>query len=408
MLKTFQYRIYPNHPEQRTMENVLATCRTLYNRLLETRRNAWKNEGVSLSTRDTQDLLPLWKKDDPQLKNIYSQVLQNVNERVGIAFDGFFSRVRAGEAAPGYPRFKSHNRYDSFTYPQYTYAFKTKAGEVRQGYAFHVEGEGKKAVLHMAKLGAVKIVLHRPLSGSIKTLTVKREPTGKWFASIVCEVVPAPLPAINKWVGIDLGLHHYMATSDGKLVENPRFFRREQKALAKAQRKYSAVLEQSKKLWAKGETVPLALQNERHRLGKVACRVHERIGNKRKNFCHQLSRDMVDDYDHIVLEILTIKGMSESNRTGLNKSIRDAAWGMTRRFILSKAAEAGRECIQVHPHYTSQRCSGCNVLVPKDLGVRTHKCPHCGLVLDRDINAALNILALGMQGAGNQAPEAPA
>jgi len=399
MLKTYKYRIYPNKPEQRLMDDMLETCRLLYNRILAVRRDAWKQEQKSLSTRDTQALLPAWKREDERLKQVYSQVLQNVNERVGIAFDRFFQKAGEGESH-GFPRFKGKNRCDSFCYPQHSYAFKTKDGQTKFGYAFSVQREGQTDYLYMAKIGRVKIVLHRPLPERIKTLTLKRSRTGKWFATFVCEVEPEIRLPANRLVGIDLGLHNYAAFSDGTVIPNPRFFRQEEKALAKAQRKYSAVLQDCKVYWDKGEHPPFELQRERKRLGKVVCRIHERIANRRDDFCHQLSRDVVDGYDLIVLEALNPKGMSEGRNRGLNKSIRDAAWGKTCKLILSKAEEAGKEWVQVNPRYTSQMCSGCGQRVPKDLSVRVHECSYCGLVIDRDVNAALNILALGLQGGG--------
>lgn len=160
------------------------------------------------------------------------------------------------------------------------------------------------------------------------------------------------------------------------------------------------MLERCKPYWNKNEPLPPDLQKERQHRGKVVCRIYERIRLRREDFCHQLSRDIVDDYDFIAMETLNVKGMSESNQHGLNKSIRDAAWGLIRRHIFAKAVEAGRVCVQVNPHYTSQRCSGCQQLVAKGLAVRIHHCPYCGLVIDRDVNAARNILALGLQGVG--------
>lgn len=405
MLKTYKYRLYPNKPVERLMNDTLETCRLLYNRILATRRDAWKNDQKSLNTRDTQSMLPLWKQEDERLKQIYSQVLQNVNERVGYAFDEFFRRSREGEI-PGFPRFKGKGRYDSFCYPQHKYSFKTKDGETQYGYAFWIEREGKTDYLHMAKLGRVKIKLHRSLPEKIKTLTIKRDRTGKWYATLVCEVQPQIRPPTQCQVGIDFGLHHYAALSDGKLIPNPRFQQEKEKALAKLDRRYSAVLKQCQPFWGKGEQPPADLQRERKRLGKVLCRIHERVRYQRENFCHQFSRDIVNHYDVIFMEDLDTQHMSETDQSDFNKRIRDAAWGITRNFILGKAVEAGRECALVNPYHTSQRCSGCGQLVRKDSSVRVHRCPACGLVIDRDVNAARNILALGLQGVGIQSLKA--
>jgi putative transposase len=168
--------------------------------------------------------------------------------------------------------------------------------------------------------------------------------------------------------------------SNGEAIANPKFFRSDEKRLAKAQRKLSAA--------TKGSP-------ERHKRRKVVARVHERIANKRRNFAHQESRKLVNRFAIIVFENLNIRGMLKNHC--LAKSISDAAWSQLVQFTNYKAANAGRKCIQVNPRNTSKACSGCGLIVEKDLSVRIHDCSGCGLVLDRDHNAAINILALGLQ-----------
>ncbi len=368
-MKTFKYRIYPSKAQETQLNQQLELCRWVYNRTLETRKNAFEQNGVSLSYYDTKKMLPDWKEENPALKRVHSMVLQDVTMRVELAFQAFFRRVKTGKEKPGYPRFKGYDRYDSMCYPQY--------------------GNGVKLVgnqLNLSKIGSVKVKLHRELIGTPKTVCVRRSSTGKWFATFVCKCQKSTLPAEPKCIGIDVGTTTFATLSDGEKVKNPRFFNRESNELAKAQRRLEKVV--------KGT---LARANRK----KVVSLIHERIANKRSDFAHKLSRQWVNTYGVIVLEDLNIVGMMEEHTTifgnKLNKSIADVAWNQLAQFTTYKAEDAGRLCLQVDPRNTSKMCSRCRSLVPKTLASRVHKCPHCGLVLDRDHNAAINILALGLQ-----------
>ncbi len=368
-MKTFKYRIYPSTAQQTQLKQQLELCRWVYNKTLETRKNAFEQDGVALSYYDTKKMLPDWKEDYPALKRVHSMVLQEVVLRVDLAYRAFFRRVKSGEEDPGYPRFKGYGRYDSMCYPQY--------------------GNGVNLVgfqLNLSKIGSVKVKLHRELSGTPKTVCIRRSSTGKWFATFACECDKTLLPAEPKRIGIDVGTATFATLSDGEKVKNPRFFKREANELAKAQRRLEKV--------AKGTL-------ERTKRKKVVSRIHERIANKRTDFAHKLSRQWVNTYGVIVLEDLNIVGMMAEHTIvfgyKLNKSIADVAWHQLAQFTAYKAADAGRLCLQVDPRNTSKLCSRCRSLVPKTLKDRVHKCPHCGLVLDRDHNAAINILALGLQ-----------
>ncbi|MCE7981989.1 MAG: transposase [Caldilinea sp. CFX5] len=371
-MKTYKYRIYPTKAQETSLERMLEECRWLYNKILETRKNSYEHPGISLGNYDTMVMIPGWKKERPSLKSVHSQVLQNVNVRVELAYQAFFRRVKAGED-PGYPRFKGHGRYDSMCYPQY-------------GNGVRLEGN----MLILSKLGSVKVKLHRDLCGTPKTVCLRRSSTGKWFVTFSCVCESQPLPDELKRIGVDVGTQWVPETfatlSNGEKIANPRFFKKEQDALAKAQRKMSKL--------AKGTP-------ERARARKVVSRIHERITNKRTDFAHQQSRRLVNTYGVLVFEKLAVVDMM-SNHTQvfgnkLNKSIADVAWSQLAQFAAYKAEDAGRLFLQVDPRNTSKKCSRCQSIVPKDLNVRTHDCPHCGLVLDRDHNAAINILALGLQ-----------
>ena len=353
-----------------TMKQTLETCRWLYNETLAYRRDTWDEKHENVSLFDTNKLLPIWKQDHPELKHVYSQVLQNCQVRVDLAFKAFFRRVKSGDT-PGYPRFKGKGRYDSFTYPQM--GFKIKDGK-----------------LHLSKIGDVKIKLHRQIEGKIKTLTIKLSATGKWFASFAVDIGDT-LSKRNdsKAVGIDVGISSFATLSNGDKIDNMRILKTEELNLARAQRRLSRAL--------KGSA-------ERKKRLKVVQRIHERIANKRKDFIHKVSRYLVDTYRYIVFEDLTITNMLKNHC--LAKAISDVSWGMLINITRSKAEEAGSEVILVDPRNTSQMCSHCGAIVKKDLSARTHECPHCGLVMDRDENAAINILRLGLQSHGN-AKEAP-
>jgi len=345
------------------MRQWLEECRWLFNHFLAERKNAWEQEQKSLSLYEQQASLPTLKKQRPSLASVHSQVLQNVAVRIDLAFKAFFRRVKAGEK-PGYPRFRGKGRYDSFTFPQ---------------SGFSLNGN----ILRLSKIGNVKVVLHRPVEGNIKTCTIKRSSTDKWYVMFSCEWEPTPLPENNEAVGIDVGLHSFATLSTGEHIENPRFFRQEEKALAKAQRKLS-----------KAEKGTL----ERKKRRKVVARIHERIAWKRQDFIHQHSRRIINRFGIIAVEDIHVNRMLHNHC--LAKSISDAAWSGFFQLLAQKAAWAARQFVAVNPAYTSQTCSSCGHRQKMPLSERVFKCPCCGLELDRDHNAAVNILGLGLQSLG--------
>ena len=371
MYKSYRYRIYPTKSQRTVLNQNLELCRQVYNDTLALRKDAWEKEGKSISLYETNSILVTWKSDRPELKQVYSQVLQNVQVRVDLAFKAFFRRVKNGED-PGYPRFKGYGRYDSLTYKQLGFGIK----------------DGK---LHLSKIGDIKIKLHRPIEGKIKTCTIRRMPTGKWFACLSVEIEDAPLPPWKDGsvVGIDVGLASFATLSNGEKIDNPRFFRKEEKALAKAQRKRDKL--------PKGSSL-------RRKASKVVTRIHERITNRRTDFSNQISRQFVNRFGVIVFEDLDIQNMLKNHH--LAKSISDVAWNMLVKSTESKAAYAGSKVVLVDPKYTSQICSRCGLIVEKDLSERVHSCSECGLSMDRDLNAAINILRLGLQSVGIKTVEA--
>lgn len=373
MRKTFKYRLYPTRAQETLLESQLEECRWLYNFLLEDKKTSYEKTGKSPSMYEQHGKLPYLKRLRNSLNIVYAQVLQQVGTRIDLAFKAFFRRVKAGEK-PGYPRFKGEGRYHSITYPQIN------------GACCKVIGSS----VYFPKIGDVKIKIHRRLEGSPKTCTVKRNPTGKWFAFFYCEVsTPVDMPKSKEVVGIDVGLKSFATLSTGESIDNPRFFRTDEKELARVQRKFSKTEKGSPK---------------RYKLRKPLSRIHERIANRRHNFVHQLSRRLVNQFSFIAVEDLEINRMLH-NRC-LSKSISDAAWSLFFNCLFYKAANAGRVMVRINPAYTSQTCSSCGHRQKLSLSERVYKCPCCNLEICRDLNASLNILRLGLQSVGIESVKA--
>ncbi len=368
MLKAFKYRLRPTKKQEKILLAHTEECRLLYNQLVCARVQAWEREKQSLSCYDQMKTLPMMKQQRPEFKQVHSQVLQQVVTRVDLAFKAFFRRVKQKGEKVGFPRYKGQRRYDSITYPQFSNGCRL----------------GEKG-LRLGKIGCLRIVQHRLLEGIPKACTITRTATGKWFATIPCDLGDVPVCEKKQRpdVGIDVGLEKFATLSTGEKIPHPRFFRQEEKALAKAQRRWDKV----KKL---KKTDPV-----REKRRKVVARVHERIRNKRHNFAHQTARSLVNCFSMIAHEDLSVNRMLHNKY--LSKSISDAAWSMFTDCLTYKAEEAGSVVEPVDPAYTSQDCSKCGHRLKKTLSDRRHKCPRCGLDMDRDHNAAINILRLGRQ-----------
>lgn len=359
-----KYRLFPTKGQERKLVYTLETCRQVYNSLLNDRECQYELHGKSPGRYEQQKMFPQWSRQFPEVGNVHSQVLQNVAVRVDLAYRAFFRRMQAGEA-PGFPRFKGDG-YDSFCYPQS--GFKV--------------GESTLSLSLFGKQEKVKAKLHRPVMGKVKTCCVHRVGS-KWFVCLSVEQEDSPLPPSDESVGLDAGLNSFLALSSGAFVDNPCFFRRDGKALAKAQRRLAKQTRGSRK-----------------RRKKVVSRIHERIRNRRHDFAHQTARRLVNRFGVIAIEKLNVKDMVKNH--SLAKSISDASWSMFRTVLTSKAESAGREVLAVNPAYTSQDCHACGYRAKKKLSERWHLCPMCGASLDRDTNAAINILNLALQTAVGQ------
>jgi putative transposase len=374
--KTFKYKLEPASAQERTLEVVLWRCRTLYNVALEQRRRWWaRGQGVGATYYQQKRELPDLKAVCPEYASIHAHILQDVILRVERTYQAFFRRVKNGET-PGYPRFQGKDRYHSFTFPEY-------------GNGVVLDG----AILSLSKIGRIPIRLHRPLEGTPKTVTISQEANG-WYVCFSCADVPTqPLPLTGRETGIDVGLKVFLITAEGKVVENPRHYRKAECELKKAQKRVSK--------GKKGST-------RRRKAVKLLAKKHQHVRRQRTDFHHKTALALVRQYDVLYVEAIQPANLSRrpapvpdgnggylpngaSAKVGLNKSIQDAGWGRFLNILACKAEWAGKRVEAVPPAFTTQDCSGCGERKQKSLSVRTHVCTNCGLVLDRDENAARNI-----------------
>ncbi|MCR4293647.1 MAG: transposase [Candidatus Kuenenia sp.] len=355
MRKTFLYHAKINNQTETTCHKWLNICREVYNSALSQRINKFKETGKTISCYDQQKQLTSIKRDFPETKKVNSQTLQDVLERLDKGYKAFFRRVKSGEK-PGFPRFKNRQGYNSFTLKQ-------------TGYKL----DGR--YLHIKNVGRFKLFLSRPIEGDIKTITVRRTSTNKWFASFSCDNVPTQiLTEIDKEVGIDVGIKSFCVDSEGEQTQNPKFFKQSEKLLRRRQRSLCRKKKGS-------------IRRSKTRL--LVAKAHEKVTNQRKDFLHKVANQYIGKFQTIYIEDLNIKGMIKNRH--LSKSIADCSWKTFFQFLSYKAENAGRKVIKVNPNGTSQKCSACGERVPKNLSVRIHNCPFCGLKIDRDLNASINI-----------------
>ena len=358
MRKTYKYRLFPTDAQHQALDAQLGEACRLYNAALQERRDAYQKSGVSLNYYDqANQLKAIRSAGDCALANF--SACQDILRRVEKTFTAFFRRVKAGQK-PGYPRFKSRRRFDSYTLPSY--------------------GDGCRLTgsrLYVQGVGHVKVKLHRPLDGVIKTITVKRE-CGKWYACFSVEGVGEPLPETATYTGVDVGLTAFATLADGTEVDNPRYYKRAQAKLRLAQRRVA----RRKRGGKNRRKAVLLLQ-----------KAHAKIKNQRSDFHHKVARQLVNTYGVLAVEDLNIKGLASGM---LAKSVNDAGWSSFIGKLAYKAAEAGRRLIEVDPRGTSQTCL-CGAEVRKTLAQRWHQCPNCGVSAARDHVSAQLILRLGLR-----------
>ncbi|MBE6521655.1 MAG: transposase [Thermoplasmata archaeon] len=362
-MRTMIVRLYPNREQERQLNDCLYVCHDLYNILLEHCIETHKEGGKHPSAYDLEKLLPEMKQNNPKLKTVYSQVLCDVCFRLSRTFDGFFRRVKEDPEHAGFPRFRSWKRYDSFTYTQK--GFKLSSNHIR---------------LSPWKMD-VRIRGYRKMDGTMKTCTIIRKGAGPnyhWEAAVTFEMDGKDKSGMtiqtstepSRPIGIDLGLRNIVVTSEGTTYPNRKNYIQAERQVSKILRKMSKFEKGSK---------------ERERYRQRLFHAFERLNNVNRGYIHAIVNSLLDNYDMIIMEDLQTKELADRSRSkGMRKSYRDAGWS---KFIFTlgyKAAEAGIQVVKVDPAYTSQQCSKCGIMVPKDLSVRRHQCPHCGLDVDRD------------------------
>ena len=380
MKKTYEYRAYPTTKQRKCFTVWLALLRSIYNQALAWRVEAYQTAGLTVKWTTQANALPDLKQESESFAGLHSDVLQDAIRRLDKAYNAFFRRAQNGEA-PGFPRFKGEGRYRSMTF-----------SHLSTRLIRHVRRKFAKVVV--PKIGHLKIRYHRPLpDGKIRNLTIIKRASG-WYVTI-CVEVPDPIEVpVHTTIGVDVGLNSFAVDSDGEHIPNPRHYRQSEKRLGKHQR----VLSRRKKG-----------SRRRAKQREIVARCHERIANQRNDFQFKAAHRLLERCDEVAVENLTITNMLKNHY--LAKSISDAGWGNFRLKLQSKAASAGKQFTKVKPHHTSQKCSSCNEIVPKTLSDRVHDCPHCGLVIDRDHNAAINIkkAAVALRGGASVAndPEIP-
>ncbi len=346
MILSYKYKLYPNKKQEQILLLQLELCRWVYNKLLE----QYYSNGMTFKNR--QKYIKQLKKENPQLKQVYSKVLQMVNYQLQSNLNALKSLKKNGKKT-GKLRYKSQNRFRTLNYNQ-------------SGFSI----DFNKQMLSLSKIGNIKIKIHRKPNGVIKGILITRKKTNEWYAILQVEEQTIELPKINKAIGIDMGVKYFLTTSEGYHIENPKFYEKTLKKIRKLHKQLSR-----KKLNSKN------WEKTRLKLAKL----YEKLKNQRNDFLHKLSTFFVKNYDIICLEDLQIKNMVENNKRRLGQKILDASWGIFFRLLSYKAERAGKIVVKVNPRGTSKEYKFGKI--------------------DRDYNASLNILERGLQIVGVGRPE---
>lgn len=376
MLLNYKFEIFPTEEQKQTLHRWINLCCMQYNSALLDKQRAYKTSKQSLGKKELSAILTESKKRYPFLKEVPSQPLLETIDRLLKAYDKFFRK----EA--NYPKLKSPKDYHSITFTQFGIEkrYQKYKGKPILRTVRHAVSLGRKGCLLISKLGEVKVNWHRKLDGKVRQVTIKRQ-NDRFFVIFTIEKKEKikhthPFYA----VGIDMGISKYAVLSNGIEVKNPRHLLKTEKKLKKAQQKLSRKQYGSKN-WHK-------------QLQKVR-KLHMKVANQRKDFLHKLSYHITKRFKYVFVEDLNIKNMAKNRK--LAKHIYDAGWGMFRNLLAYKCERYGEKLMKVKPHYTSVACSNCGNHVKKSLSVRTHICPKCGYVGDRDHNASINILNKGLE-----------
>jgi putative transposase len=367
MLKAFKFRIHPSEDQKAQLAKAFGCCRFVYNKGLEYRKNIYEaqKKSVSYNTLCTEFLIPL-KKEFEFLQESQAQSLQQSLRHLDHAYASFFRRVKKGEK-PGFPKFKSKLSRQSLSFPQNV---KVQLSSIM-----------------IPKIGKVLAVVHRKFDGNIKTCTVSKERTGKYFISIlVDDRLPAP-PKVSfngKQIALDLGIKNFLTDSNGNIISNPKFYDKYLDKIKKVQRKLS--------LKTKGS-------NNYDKIKIKLAKIHEKICNSRDDFLHKLSSNIINDNQVIIIEDLAVQDLMEKSHKVLARNIGDVSWSIFVRMLKYKAEWRGKHLVQIGRFEpSSKKCSVCGQINTKlKLKDREWECSNCGTLHDRDKNAAKNILAIGLE-----------
>jgi putative transposase len=356
MILAYRYRLLPSKAQHRALEGILESQRQLYNAALEERIAAYSKVGKSLTYFDQTKGLAEWRRTDPDASQVPSNLQRGTLKRLDEAYRGFFRRLQAG-GKPGFPRFRGKGWFGSFGFNEFS-------GITLQNSRLRFKGVP----------GRLRIHLHRELpSNRIKGCTFKRNVNG-WSVTFTVEVEATGPRTSMRAVGVDLGVSTFAALSDGGFIPSLRAARRAERRMRISQRALARKLRGSR---------------GKSKARMVVARCYAATRRQRKEHLHQASARLVRDYDVIAVERLSVKALA---RSVLAKDIHDASWAKFISMLRYKAERAGARLIEVDPKNTTQDCSLCGTRVPKELNVRQHNCPDCGLSIDRDLNAARNIL----------------
>jgi putative transposase len=383
MIRTYKYLLRPNDEQAKDLEYLLWQSRLIYNAALEQRITSYRDTGKGIGYNSQWAHFRDLRRNCPETYGkLNASGLQHLLRRLDKAFQAFFRRVKAGET-PGFPRFKGRNRFKSL---EYTYGDGCKLRENEHG----------RRSFYVQNVGEMRMCFHRPIpAGATIQHAVVKQVDNRWYVCLMVKLLPNSLTnrakqhaPTGKQIGVDAGLKSLLALSNGQLIENPRFLQESLTKLRRTQRHASRQIRGSR------------------RQSKTYARIahlHLQVANQRRDYLHKVANSLVAEFDLIAIEDLSLAFMNRNKH--LSRSSHDASLGLLRQLLQYKAEEAGVEVIAVNPSNTTQMCSGCGKLVPKTLSVRVHECPDCGLMLDRDVNAARNILSLALQpppGRGSQ------
>ena len=350
MLKANKYRLYPTEEQSVLLNKHIGCVRFLYNLALETKQMAWAGSRVDLNRYDLQKQLVDLKKECEWLKEVNSQSLQVALMNLDAAYLRFFKGQNS------FPKFKKKSNSGSFNVPQ------------------NVILENGKLIIPKFKKG-IDIVLHRPIKGEIRQATISKTPTGKYFVSILCDTkedVPTKAPIKeDTTIGVDLGIKTYLVTSDGQVFDNPKVLRNSLSKLKFVQRKFS--------------------KNKGKRTKNKLAKLHEKVANQRKDFLHKVSTELIKNHDSVCIEDLNIKGMLSNHKLAL--SISDCGWSMFVDMLQYKAEWHGKNVLKIGRFEPSSKLCSCCGNINKELTLKDREwtCSKCNTLLDRDVNASINI-----------------